>query len=298
MSRGTKIGLDYFPVDTQFEDKVKLIEAKHGLKGLGILIKLYQKIYGIKGYFIEWENDNKLLFSRDINVDIKELNVVINDCLGWEVFNEEIYREYRLLTSHGIQIRYKEATWRRKKVEIIEEINLLEDDERNDNMINVNIKKQNVNINTQIEGENVDKKKQSKVKYSKVKYSNKVHSPAKQDRPAEKIPYAEIIEYLNIRTGSQYRPTTKKTQTLIKARWNEGFSLDDFKTVIDKKCVEWIGDKKMEKYLRPVTLFGTKFESYLNQLSVEKEKSKEEKANDAIETLYQKYREEEEHDKS
>jgi len=44
--------------------------------------------------------------------------------------------------------------------------------------------------------------------------------------------------------------------------------LEDFKTVIDKKCVEWMNDEKMEKFLRPVTLFGPKFESYLNQLSV------------------------------
>lgn len=78
------------------------------------------------------------------------------------------------------------------------------------------------------------------------------------------IPYAEICEHLNIRTGSNYRHSTKKTKDLIKARFNEGFTLEDFKIVIDKKSVEWM-NTDMQKYLRPETLFGTKFESYLNQ---------------------------------
>ena len=65
-------------------------------------------------------------------------------------------------------------------------------------------------------------------------------------------------------TGSSYRHSTKKTKDLIKARFNEGFTLEDFKIVIDKKCVEWM-NTDMQKYLRPETLFGTKFESYLNQ---------------------------------
>ena len=75
---------------------------------------------------------------------------------------------------------------------------------------------------------------------------------------------AEIISYLNEKTGSMFKTSTRKTQSCIKARLAEGFTVDDFKTVIDKKCAEWIDDEKMQKYLRPETLFGTKFEGYLN----------------------------------
>lgn len=75
---------------------------------------------------------------------------------------------------------------------------------------------------------------------------------------------SEIISYLNEKTESMYRASNKNTQSCIRARLAEGFKVDDFKTVIDKKCAEWIGDPKMEKYLRPETLFGTKFEGYLN----------------------------------
>lgn len=90
------------------------------------------------------------------------------------------------------------------------------------------------------------------------------------------IPYQEIVEYLNKRTGKKFKYKSKATQRLIKARYNEGFELDDFKKVIDNKCLDWLRDEKMSEYLRPATLFGTKFESYLNQ-KTKQPKQQEEK---------------------
>ena len=78
--------------------------------------------------------------------------------------------------------------------------------------------------------------------------------------------YSSIISYLNEKAHTKYRHSSSKTKTLIKARLNEGFIEDDFKKVIDNKTEEWL-NSDMEKYLRPETLFGTKFESYLNQKS-------------------------------
>jgi uncharacterized phage protein (TIGR02220 family)/predicted phage replisome organizer len=89
------------------------------------------------------------------------------------------------------------------------------------------------------------------------------------DIDKEYIPYRDIVSYLNERVGTNYQPTSKKTQSLIKARFNEKFTLEDFKAVIDIKAAEWLGTE-MQKYLRPETLFGTKFESYLNQKSAGK----------------------------
>lgn len=79
----------------------------------------------------------------------------------------------------------------------------------------------------------------------------------------EEKPFKAIVEHLNKRTGSNYKHTTESTRQKINARLNEGYNLDDFIVVIDKKCVEWM-NTDMQKYLRPETLFGTKFESYLN----------------------------------
>ena len=83
------------------------------------------------------------------------------------------------------------------------------------------------------------------------------------DKEEDKRIYISIVEHLNQKTGANYKASTKKTQTCIHARLAEGYKLEDFKTVIDKKCAEWM-NTEWEKYLRPETLFGTKFESYIN----------------------------------
>nr|WGD75167.1 conserved phage C-terminal domain-containing protein [Bacillus subtilis] len=79
------------------------------------------------------------------------------------------------------------------------------------------------------------------------------------------IPYKLIIDLLNKVSGKNYRSATQKTRSLIKARWNEGFRFNDFKHVILVKTQEWLNDPEMNKFIRPETLFGTKFENYLNQ---------------------------------
>ena len=76
--------------------------------------------------------------------------------------------------------------------------------------------------------------------------------------------HIEIIEYLNFRTGSKFKATTKPYIQAIRSRLKEGYTVDDFKTVIDKKCREWKGTK-LEKYLTPKTLFApSHFDTYLN----------------------------------
>ena len=91
--------------------------------------------------------------------------------------------------------------------------------------------------------------------------TEKEHSPAK----AERIPCKEIIDYLNEQTGRKYSHKANKNQDLIKARWNEGFRLDDFIQVVDNKVNDWLRDEKMNQYLRPATLFSNKFDGYLNE---------------------------------
>jgi len=77
--------------------------------------------------------------------------------------------------------------------------------------------------------------------------------------------YISVIDYLNQKTSKNFKSTSQKTQKLIHARVKEGFTLEDFQKVIDIKTSQWINSKEMSKYLRPETLFGTKFEGYLNE---------------------------------
>lgn len=86
----------------------------------------------------------------------------------------------------------------------------------------------------------------------------------------EKNVYKDIVEYLNEKCNKNYKYTTKSTKTKIDARLNEGFTLDDFKKVIDNKVATWTGTE-WEKYLRPETLFGSKFEGYLNENKIKQQ---------------------------
>lgn len=78
------------------------------------------------------------------------------------------------------------------------------------------------------------------------------------------IPYALIIDHLNQKVGRSYK-VTEKWKSFIRARWNEGQRLNDFKQVVDTKADQWLNNAEMAKYLRPQTLFGPKFDEYLQE---------------------------------
>lgn len=93
--------------------------------------------------------------------------------------------------------------------------------------------------------------------------SNNADKDIDKEKEEDKEIYIKVIQRLNEKAGTRYKPSSSKTKTCIHARLAEGFTLGDFYTVVDKKCAEWIGTD-WEKFLRPETLFGTKFEGYLN----------------------------------
>lgn len=167
MARPVKEGLEYFPLDCDMDqdDKIILIEAQHGLIGFGIVIKLLMKIYN-NSYFYEWTEKQQLLFSKRVNVDINQVNVIINDLIKWDFFNKEMLESEKILTSCGIQKRYLAAVGRRQKVKMLRKYLLLDEE-----TINVYKNLVIVDINTNSEIVNVDIGTQSKVKESKVKES-------------------------------------------------------------------------------------------------------------------------------
>ena len=98
-------------------------------------------------------------------------------------------------------------------------------------------------------------------KYEPQPLLDEPQAPAQPKKPD---PTEEVVTHLNHRLGTQYKTTTQATRKLIKARLKEGFTVEDMKLVIDKKATEWVGNPKMEQFLRPDILFGNKFEGYLN----------------------------------
>jgi hypothetical protein len=144
MGRPLKQGLDYFPLDTAMDDNFELIEAKYGLAGFSIIIKLYQKIYREKGYYYEWTERNQLLFCSRINTDINIVNDIINYAVELGLFDADLYQQYKVISSHGIQKRYIEATKKRKELNLFQEILLVNDginsidDDKNTHIVTLN----------------------------------------------------------------------------------------------------------------------------------------------------------------
>lgn len=263
MSRPNKEGLDYFPLDCKMDDKIYMVEAELGLEGFALLIKLLMKIYS-ESYYIEWTERKAKIFARQNNTNFEVVNILIDVCLNEDIFNKKLYKKYHILTSNGIQKRYFHSVKNRKDIYVIREY--LVDGISNylDNVVNVHINPVNVHINLVKPKDN----SHSIVKNSKEKNSKEIiiPLPLKSGKKKEDSSLIrEIVTYLNIKTGKGFRPETIITRKFIKARLKDGYDLDAFKWVIDIKCAEWKDQKDMDKYLRPETLFGNKFESYLNQ---------------------------------
>ncbi|KXY34865.1 phage replisome organizer N-terminal domain-containing protein [Bacillus sp. FSL K6-0067] len=86
------------------------------------------------------------------------------------------------------------------------------------------------------------------------------------------IPYQEILNYLNEKADKNFNHKAESHKKLIRARWNEDYTVENFKTVIDNKVSQWLGKfdkegKPLDQYLRPSTLFAQKhFDNYLNEI--------------------------------
>lgn len=173
MARPTKEGIDYFPMDVDFfeDDKLQLIEAEFGEKGLMVTIKLMCKIYKENGYYYQWGEDQCLLFSKNAGAGFVPslVNEVVKGLVRRSFFDKGVFDKFKILTSKGFQKRYFEATKKRKDVSVFQDYLVID----NINSINSNINSINVTINTQ------SKVKESKVKEKKESVGDK--SPARSN---------------------------------------------------------------------------------------------------------------------
>ncbi|MBR6800740.1 MAG: DUF4373 domain-containing protein [Eubacteriaceae bacterium] len=118
MARPKKEALDYFPLDCADSTPVNLVTAKYGPPGYYVYIKLHQKIFGEKGYYLEWNDDVKILFAREININPSLLQDVLTELLNRGIFNSTLFTKHSVLTSELIQKIYIDATSKRTKVSI------------------------------------------------------------------------------------------------------------------------------------------------------------------------------------
>lgn len=276
MGRQVKQGLDYFTVDVDFFDSIKIrkIRKACGNQSIALLIALLCNIYRENGYYVGYDSDLTFLIAEQFSVSEGAVEEAVRKAVSVGFFDTDMFNKYNILTSHSIQERYFIAVdkLKRKRVAVIGDFVLksiiecgyidklggnavFHRDKSNKSLnksdyVKVKVKgkvkeKVNVNVNKSI----VEKDEQQ--------------AESKTENEQTNNTYSEVIEYLNMKAQTRYKASTPKTKQLIHARLSEGFILDDFKIVIDNKCADWKGTE-FEKFLRPETLFGTKFEGYLN----------------------------------
>ena len=284
MARPQKIGLDYFPVDTNIsdDDKIFYIESEHGIVGFGVFIKLLTKIYD-NSYFIEWNKFRQNVFARKFNVDINIVLDVVNVALECGLFDEKLYKNYTILTSSAIQNRYLKAISRRGNVDLVEEFCLIDVNEySNITLVGVNVYNNydstliNVDIGTQRREED-SKEQDRKEEEDKDSPINDSDDKPKEQKKKKKIDY-KTCNYTDLYTKiyDMYPSNGGKRQGMINFynRLKE-HSEDELINTIQayKKNVK--KEKTGKKYITKISnFFGEQavFEDYLNEKKINETK--------------------------
>lgn len=233
-------------------DKIKLIEA---LPAADTIIVIWVKLLAAAG---KANLNGYIMLTENIPMNTEEMATIFNRDINTVRLALQTFQRYGMIEVEGEAVRIK--NWdthqnidgmervrlqnrerKRKQREKEKQLQLGHVTSRDSHATDID-KELDIDIEKEI-----DKEKKDIV-------------PDKSDT----IPYASILDYLNEKANTAYRATSKATQQLIKARFSEGFTEHDFYKVIDNKTTTWL-NTDFAKYLRPQTLFGTKFEGYLNE---------------------------------
>lgn len=241
-------------------EKIRLIEA---LPDADTIIVIWVKLIAAAG---KANTNGYIMLTENIPMNTEEMATIFNRPINTVRLALQTFQRYGMIEVEGEAIRIK--NWEvhqnidgmeRAKQLTRERVRRHRERKKQDelpvpnegNQSNVTVTSRNA-IDIDIDKElDIDKEKKE----------NKKNMSSKLDHSAL---YQSIINYLNQKAGTSYRHTSKNTQALMKARLSEGFEEKDFYKVIDNKIASWL-NTDFEKYLRPSTLFGSKFEGYLNE---------------------------------
>lgn len=258
MARPKKQTVDYFPHMVASGKTMFILESQFGNDGYALWFKILELIGASDGHVYDCGNSSDWQFLiAKTNLTEEKAKEILQLLAELGAIDKELWSVKVVWVQNFVE--NIADVYKKRKVKIPQKPNI---DSFGQRKPSTKVVSDSGNSpNDDIEGVSDSENPQSKVKESKVKESKDTMS-GKPDH--ESIPYQEIISYLNQKADRQYKSSTGKTKSFIKARWSEGFRLEDFKQVINNKVAEWLNND-MSKYLRPETLFGPKFEGYLNE---------------------------------
>ena len=116
MARPIKVGLDYFPFDTDFfsDRKVKILRARYGADGITVYLYLLCTIYR-EGYYLKLDDDLRYIIADDLNMSGTKIGQIVHFLLERSLFSDTLFQSDKVLTSEGIQRRYQKAVEGRAK---------------------------------------------------------------------------------------------------------------------------------------------------------------------------------------
>lgn len=129
MPRPTKEFLDYFPIYCRGDERTDVLKAKKGMTGFGIYISLLIKLYGEKGYYLNWNDNICCIFASNVGVSEEEVYETVNLLINVGLFNKDIYERYSILTSKEIQENYLFAITKRKNKDLDKRFDLVSAEE-------------------------------------------------------------------------------------------------------------------------------------------------------------------------
>ena len=226
MARPTAKGVEYFPLNVNFINdlKVRKLLLSCGAEAIAVLIYLLSTIYKDEGYYVEIHEDEIDLIALDVNVTPEFVLEVINKACEVRFFDVNLYNNFNILTSKGIQERYLKITERRKNSVVITQFNLV-------NVYNNSINVNNNSINVDNNSVNVYKSTQSKVKERKEKKS-KVKSLSNDSVKNVYLTETEKRDYTNKKIYELYLNGVGQISPTIKERLDDLVELYGMEHVI------------------------------------------------------------------
>ena len=221
MPRPIKEGLDYFELDCHFDEKIRLIQAEFGLKGLAVIVLLFKEIYGGQGYYMTWDEDRLLLLMSENGVaggDKNLINEIVSACIRRDIFSNKLFEEYRILTSSGIQKRYLNAVARRENVRLKKEYLLISVD---NNKVNVDNNPVIVDRNSI----NVDRNPQSREEKSREENKDSIKDTIRSTEIERIVTEWNALSKYGIKSISKVNEGTNR-QKWLKARLQQ-YSIDE-----------------------------------------------------------------------
>ncbi|MFA9464075.1 MAG: conserved phage C-terminal domain-containing protein [Velocimicrobium sp.] len=268
MARPQENGIDYFPLNVDFFDdkeNIKPIISQFGADGISLLIYLYCDIYK-NGFYSKVNDDFIYIASMDLRMNHNKIRQMLNNFLIRSLFDKTLYQTVKVLTAPGIQKRYqlaiKERVRKRKNPVIVDRnIWLIPENEIEEISVKVN------NVSTLIKVISFYDIPRNNLVFPRNNAVYPLNNQQSKVKESNYYIYKAIIDRLNEKCSASYRNDSSKTMQLIDEKISSGYTVEDFFKVIDKKASEWI-KTEWQQYLTPDTLFGNKFEKYLNQKMV------------------------------